>query len=302
MIERVPAVALARDVAVSKVVAGMWRVMRWGMSREGLARFIDECVALGVTSFDLADIYGGGAAQAFFGEALAARGGNNDDIQIITKAGIRLPSSNGGGARVKHYDSSAAHLRRSVDEALSVLRRERIDLFLLHRPDPLLDRNELAELAHQLVAQGKIGAFGVSNFSAREFDWLGARVPLASNQIEFSPFHTAPLDDGTLTAMNATDVVPMIWSPLGGGRLFDESNETGSRVREALQQIQRDRGLPDWIPLAYAWVFRLPSHPVVLTGTSRVDGIRDATRGAGIALTREEWFYVLEAARGHSVA
>ncbi|MGC2036002.1 aldo/keto reductase, partial [Paraburkholderia caledonica] len=118
MIERVPAVELARDVAVSKVVAGMWRVMRWDMSREGLARFIDECVALGVTSFDLADIYGGGAAQAFFGEALAARGGNNDDIQIITKAGIRLPSSNGGGARVKHYDSSAAHLRRSVDDAL----------------------------------------------------------------------------------------------------------------------------------------------------------------------------------------
>lgn len=80
MIERVPAVELARDVAVSKVVAGMWRVMRWSMSREGLARFIDECVALGVTSFDLADNYGGGAAQAFFGEALAARGGNNDDI------------------------------------------------------------------------------------------------------------------------------------------------------------------------------------------------------------------------------
>jgi predicted oxidoreductase len=301
MTERVPAVTLARDVVVSKVVAGMWRIMRWDMSREGLARFIDECVALGVTSFDLADIYGGGAAQVFFGEALAARGGNNDDIQIITKAGIRLPSSN-GGASVKHYDSSAAHLRISVDEALSVLGRERIDLFLLHRPDPLLDRDELAELAHQLVARGKIGAFGVSNFSAREFDWLGARVPLASNQIEFSPFHTAPLDDGTLTAMNATDVVPMIWSPLGGGRLFDESNETGSRVREALQRIQRDRGLPDWIPLAYAWVFRLPSRPVLLTGTGRVEGIRNATVGAGIALTREEWFYVLEAARGRSVA
>ncbi|MEI5999616.1 aldo/keto reductase [Paraburkholderia bengalensis] len=301
MIERVPPVALARDVVVSKVVAGMWRVMRWDTSREGLARFIGECVALGVTSFDLADIYGGGAAQAFFGEALAARGGSHD-IQIITKAGIRLPSIDDGATRVKYYDSSATHLRRSVDNALSVLGRERIDVFLLHRPDPLLDRDELAELAQQLVAQGKIGAFGVSNFSAREFDWLGSRVPLASNQIEFSPFHTAPLDDGTLTAIDAADVVPMIWSPLGGGRLFDESDPTGTRVREVLQRIQRDRGLSDWVPLAYAWVCRLPTRPIVLTGTSRVEGIRDATYGAGITLTREEWFNILEAARGYSVA
>ena len=285
----------------SRVVAGMWRVMRWNMTRAQLAAFIEECVDIGVTSFDHADIYGGYEAEAFFGDALALRPGLRERVQIVTKAGIRLVSPARPQHRVKHYDSSAAHLRESVERSLRALRRERIELFLLHRPDPLIDEDELAREIERLVAAGKIGAFGVSNFSAREFESLHARIPLATNQIELSPFHSMPIEDGTLSALKTARVTPMIWSPLGGGRLFDENDAAAARVRHALQTIQRERGVTNWVSIAYAWIFRLPSRPIAIAGTRRIEGMRDAVDALDIELTREEWFAILEAARGRAV-
>ena len=286
---------------LSRVVAGMWRVMRWNLTRAELASFIEDCVALGVTSFDHADIYGGYEAEAFFGDALALRPGLRERIRIVTKAGIKLVSPARPEHRVKHYDSSAAHVRASVERSLRALKSERIELFLLHRPDPLLDEDEFAHEIERLVTAGKIGAFGVSNFSAREFDSLRARIPLATNQIELSPFHLAPVEDGTLVAMKQARVTPMIWSPLGGGRLFDESDAAAMRVRDVLQAIQRERGARSWVSVAYAWVFRLPSRPIVIAGTRRIEGMRDAVEALDIELTREEWFAIREAARGTAV-
>lgn len=290
-------VQLMPGVSISRVVAGLWRVTQWGMSREELARFIEQCVELGVTSFDLADIYGGGHAEAVFGGALGLCPHLFPSVRIITKAGIR-PAS---GGQVKHYDSSEAHLRRSVDQSLRALRRDRLDVFLLHRPDPLLDSEELAGAAEELIKEGKIGAFGVSNFSARQFDWLNERVPLATNQISLSPFDRSPLENDQLTALSQSGVTPMIWSPLGGGRLFDSADRTSERVRAAMKLIQQERGLQDWVQVAYAWVFRLPIRPIVLTGTRRIEGIRDALQGAELQLRRNEWFSILEAACGRPV-
>ncbi|SAK47383.1 aldo/keto reductase [Caballeronia fortuita] len=285
----------------SRVVAGMWRVMRWNMSREALAAFIEECVAMGVTSFDHADIYGGYEAEALFGDALASRPGLRAHIQLITKAGIKLVSPARPGHRVKHYDSSGAHLRESVERSLRALRSERIELFLLHRPDALMDAEELAREVERLNQEGKVGAFGVSNFEARDFDALHARLPLATNQIELSPFMSTPLEDGTLTALQAARVTPMIWSPLGGGRLFDEQDPVAARVRETLQAIQRERGVASWVSIAYAWIFRLPSRPIAIAGTQRIDGMRDAVNALDIELTREEWYAIWQAARGREV-
>jgi predicted oxidoreductase len=271
------------------------------MNRTALARFIEQCVEIGVTSFDLADIYGGGQAEALFGEALAACPRLASSVQLVTKAGIRPASGLGAGGHVKHYDSSEAHLRRSVEQALRVLRREQLDVFLLHRPDPLLDRDELAATIERLLAEGKIGAFGVSNFGARAFDWLHERLPLATNQISLSPFDLGPLESDTLIALAQSHAIPMIWSPLGGGRLFEPADPASVRVRAAMELIQRERGLSDWLPIAYAWVFRLPTRPIVLTGTRRINGISGAVQGAAIELRRDEWFRIFEAALGRPV-
>ncbi|SAL45890.1 aldo/keto reductase [Caballeronia arvi] len=289
------------ETTLSRVVAGMWRVMRWNTTRAELAAFIDECVELGVTSFDHADIYGGYEAETFFGDALALRPGLRERIQIVTKAGIKLVSPARPQHRVKHYDNSAAHVRESVERSLRAFRCERIELFLLHRPDPLIDEDELAREVERLLAAGKIGAFGVSNFSARAFESLNARIALATNQIEVSPFHSTPIDDGTMSALKAARVTPMIWSPLGGGRLFDETDAAAARVRDTLQAIQRERGVASWVSVAYAWIFRLPSRPIAIAGTRRIEGLRDAVDALDIELTREEWFAILEAARGRAV-
>jgi predicted oxidoreductase len=289
------------DIALSRVVAGMWRLKRWNLTREALGTFIERCVELGVTTFDHADIYGAYEAEAAFGDALSTRPGLRDKIQLVSKAGIKLVSPARPDHRIKHYDSSARHMRESVERSLRALKAERIDVFLLHRPDPLMDAGELAAEMERLVQEGKIGAFGVSNFNARDFDSLHARIPLATNQIELSPFRAEALDDGTLTALTQARVTPMIWSPLGGGTLFDESDSRASRVRETLQAIQRERALDSWVSVAYAWVLRLPCRPMVIAGTSRIDGMRDAVHALDIELTREEWYAILEAARGRAV-
>ncbi|WP_277185403.1 aldo/keto reductase family oxidoreductase [Caballeronia sp. BR00000012568055] len=286
---------------LSRVVAGMWRVKNWNMTRAELCAFIEACVGEGVTSFDHADIYGGYEAEAFFGDALALNPSLRARIQLVSKAGIKLVSAARPEHRIKHYDSSAAHVRASVERSLRALKSEYIELYLLHRPDPLMDADELAREIERLVQEGKVGAFGVSNFSARDFDALHARIPLATNQIELSPFHCAPIEDGTLTALSSAHVSPMIWSPLGGGRLFDSTDETAARVRESLQKIQRERGVESWVSIAYAWIFRLPSRPLAITGTRHLEGVRDAVRALDIELTREEWFAIWEAARGQAV-
>jgi predicted oxidoreductase len=286
---------------LSRVVAGMWRVKNWNVTHAELCAFIEACVDEGVTSFDHADIYGGYEVEAFFGDALALNPSLRARIQLVSKAGIKLVSAARPEHRVKHYDSSAAHLRASVERSLRALKSEYIELYLLHRPDPLMDADELAREIEQLVQEGKIGAFGVSNFSARDFDALHARIPLATNQIELSPFQSDAIEDGTLTAMSSAHVSPMIWSPLGGGRLFDPADETAARVRESLQKIQRERGVESWVSIAYAWIFRLPSRPIAIAGTRRIEGVRDAVRALDIELTREEWFAIWEAARGRAV-
>ncbi|SAL14101.1 aldo/keto reductase [Caballeronia peredens] len=286
---------------LSRVVAGMWRVMRWNMTPVELAGFIEACIDMGVTSFDHADIYGDYAAESAFGAALALQPSLRARMQLITKAGIRAVSPARPGHRVKHYDSSALHLRESVERSLRALRTEHVELFLLHRPDPLMDEDDLAREIEKLIGEGKIGAFGVSNFTAREFDALHACVPLATNQIELSPFHSAPIENGALVAMKSAGITPMVWSPLGGGRLFDEKDDAAARVRHALQHIQAQRALSSWVSVAYAWVLRLPSRPTVIAGTRRIEGMRDAVEALDIDLTREEWFSVWEAARGRAV-
>jgi predicted oxidoreductase len=289
------------DYPLSRVVAGMWRVMQWHMSREELAAFIEKCVSLGVTTFDHADVYGNYQVEKVFGDALSMLPNLRDHVRVVTKAGIKAVSSARPQHRIKHYDSTASHLRASVERSLVALRRERIELFLLHRPDPLMHVDDLALEVERLISSGKIERFGVSNFTSQEFQALNSRVNVSTNQIELSPFHDQPIVDGTLVTLQQAAVRPMIWSPLGGGRLFDEGDATAMRVRAALQQIQRDRGAASWVSVAYAWVMRLPTTPSVITGTRRIDGIKAALEAVNIELTREEWFSVWEAARGRGV-
>ena len=287
--------------ALSRIVAGMWRMTEWAMPVAARVEFIEQCIALGVTSFDHADIYGDYGVEMLFGEALRAQPSLRARIELVSKCGIRLMSAKHPGHTIQHYDTDAAHIIASAEESLRRLHTDHLDLLLIHRPDPLMNFDEIAEAFTRLQADGKVRHVGVSNFTRHQFESLNRRVALSTNQVEFSPLVTAPLFDETFDGLQDLGVAPMVWSPLGGGRLFDPANERAAVLRQTIQGIA-DRLNQPFASVVFAWIMRLPSRAIALTGTGRIAAIADAVAGTTIELTREDWFQILRAARGHEVA
>jgi predicted oxidoreductase len=286
--------------ALSAIVAGVWRIASWQLDAAARTRWIEDRVALGVTSFDHADIYGDYGAESLFGEALASVPGLRDRIQLVSKCGIKLVSARRPAHTINSYDTSRAHVLASVDASLRALRTDRLDLLLIHRPDYLMDPDALATTFDELRAAGKVLHFGVSNHSASQLALLHRRVPVATNQIELSPLHLEPLDDGTLDQCTDLELRPMIWSPLGGGRLLAGGDEAARRAQGVLEQIGRAHGVSA-ATIAHAWLLRHPSRPVPIVGSRRLAALQEAIAALGVTLTSEEWYRVWEAGAGHPV-
>lgn len=291
----------AGGLELSRVVAGMWRMAEWGMSVEQRVAFIEQCLDMGVTSFDHADIYGGYSVEGLFGEALRARPALRERMQLVSKCGIKLISPKRPQNTIQHYDTTAAHITASAEESLRQLHTDRLDLLLIHRPDPLMDFDEIAEAFSRLRKAGKVLHFGVSNFSRHQFESLNRRIELATNQVEFSPLHLAPMFDETFDGMQDLRVAPMVWSPLGGGRLFTALDQNTENLRLVIKEIA-DRMKVPFATVVFAWIMQLPSRPIPLTGTGRPEAIAVAVAGAATTLARSDWFRILRAARGHEVA
>lgn len=287
--------------ALSPIVAGAWRMDQWGWSPEQRLRWIEQCAALGVTSFDHADIYGGYTVEALFGGALALSPGLRDRLQLVTKCGIKLVSPQRPAHRLKSYDTSAAHLIASVEQSLRALRTDRIDLLLIHRPDLLMDVGEVAATIERLRRDGKVLHFGVSNFTPAQFDLLDGSVRLATHQIELHPLHLAPLRDGTLDQAQRLRRRPMIWSPLAGGRLLTGTDDAAQRVRHTLEAIGARLGCSA-VTVAYAWLLRHPSRPVPVAGSRRIEALREAVDALALRLDAETWYEVWQAGAGQEVA
>ena len=282
---------------LSPLVAGVWRMHQWGLDTAGVVRWIEQALALGITGFDHADIYGGYTVESMFGQALAAAPGLRERLQIVTKCGIKLVSPLRPGHAAKSYDSSRAHVRASVDASLQALHTDRIDLLLLHRPDLLMDPDEVGETFRELLAAGKVLHFGVSNHTPGQLAMLRKRHPLATNQIEFSPLQMKALADGTLEQCVDLGLRPMAWSPLGGGRLFDGGDEQARRVWGVLQDLAWKHGV-SVVSAAYAWIMRHPSRPIPVTGTGRVAALGEAVAALGVSLSAEDWYRVWQASMG----
>jgi predicted oxidoreductase len=285
---------------LSPIVAGMWRLHEWRLDVPARVRWIGQALELGITSFDHADIYGGYGVEALFGEALAAAPGLRDRLQIVTKCGIKLVSPARPGHGVKSYDSSRAHVLASVEASLQALHTDRIDLLLMHRPDLLMDPDELAATFNELRGAGKVLAFGVSNHAPGQLAQLHRRHALVTNQVELSPLHMGALADGTLDQCTDLGLRPMIWSPLARGRLFSDHDEQAQRVRSVLEALGRQLGA-SVATMAYAWILRHPSKPLPITGTGRLEGLHEAVAALDIRLTAEDWYRVWQASMGREV-
>ncbi len=286
---------------LSPVVAGAWRAGEWGLDAQGLVSWMEQAVELGITSFDHADIYGGYTVEARFGEAFSLAPSLRDRLQIVTKCGIKLVSPLRPWHAIKSYDSSRAHVMASVDASLTALRTDRIDLLLIHRPDLLMDPEELADTFRHLLAAGKVLSFGVSNHSPTQLAMLRKRHPLITNQIEYSPLQMRALADGTLEQCTDLALQPMIWSPLSGGRLLNGIDAQVYRVRATLQALGQKYG-GSVATMAYAWVMRHPSRPIPITGSRRIDALKEAVAALDIRISAEDWYAVWQASIGHEVA
>lgn len=287
----------------SRLVFGAWRLLEWGLPPAGLLDLIEASADLGITTVDHADIYGGFACEARFGEALARRPAVRERLQLVTKCGIKFPAPNRPEYTRHIYDTGRAHIVASAENSLRVLGTDRLDVLLIHRPDPLLDADEVAEAFTALRQAGKVRHFGVSNFTPAQFELLAARLPfpLVTNQIEVSVLRLEPFLDGTLDQAQRLRAAPMAWSPLGGGRLFTRADAQAERVRAALSEVGRELGGAGLDQVALAWLLRSPARIVPVLGTGKRERLQAAAGAEGLQLTREQWFAIWTASAGADI-
>ncbi len=287
-------------VSLSRLVYGMWRLGDDADTSPGHVQAkIEACLAQGITTMDQADIYGGYTAEAIFGAALGAAPSLRDRIEIVTKCDIVAPVGRHATARVKHYDTSAAHITASVEASLQAMGTDRIDLLLIHRPDPLMDAQETGAALDGLVASGKVRAVGVSNFRPWDMRLLQSamRTPLATNQIEISLTARAPFTNGDIAHLQEHRLPPMAWSPLAGGHLRAEASEA---LRNRLDALGAAAGT-DWSAIAVAWLLHHPARILPVMGTNslaRIAALSDALR---VPMDRQTWFELYTLAQGHEV-
>ncbi|NJM26582.1 MAG: oxidoreductase [Bacteroidia bacterium] len=279
----------------SRIVAGAWR---WTLEQAQVEQLIQASLENDITTFDHADIYGDYSNEEIFGRVLKNASALRDQMQIVTKCGIRLLSAKRPEHKIKHYDTSRQHIVNSVEASLKNLATDHIDLLLIHRPDPLLDPAVVAETFSLLRQSGKVLHFGVSNFTTSQFDVLQAYMPtpLVTNQLEISLFHHQLLFDGTVDGLMREGIAPMAWSPLGGGKPFGEQHGLMQQLEGIARKYEANVS-----QLLMAWLLRHPSRMVVVAGTTKTERIREAAEATRIELDRQDWFEMLKLVRGADV-
>jgi predicted oxidoreductase len=294
---------------VSSVILGLMRIP--SMSNAEIARLVGAARDAGVNVFDHADIYGGERhrCEARFGEAVTFTAAEREAVVIQSKAGIR-PG---------FFDFSEEHILRSVDGSLAALKTDYLDLLLLHRPDTLVEPEEVASAFDKLQAAGKVRHFGVSNQTPGQIELLKSAVkqPLVVNQVQLSITH-APLiaqgvaanmagldqsisrDNGLLDYSRLNNMMLQAWSPFQKGffdGVFLGDRENFAKLNDVLDDLAKVYGVTP-TGIAVAWITRHPAKMQVVLGTTNPGRVLEAAAGSDVPLTREEWYRLFTAA-GH---
>ena len=305
-----------RDFDISRIglgcmgLAGTWNPAEVGdENRRKAIASVETALEVGINFFDHADIYGGTACESIFKDCLEALKPDRESLYIATKCGIRSG----------YYDHSREHIRESVESSLRRLGIEYIDLYQLHRPDPLSHPGETAEILNELMQEGKIQDVGVSNYYPNQTNALSAylETPLVSNQIQFSLLHLFPLyegregqdGDGVLDHCLENEITPLAYSPVGRGwlsgrREIPSDHAQTDRIERVLAAFKEmssgyDNATPTQIALA--WILAHPAAIVPLVGSNNPEHIRESAGAVEIELSRTDWYKLWVASRGAPV-
>lgn len=264
-----------------------------------------SAIDAGYNHFDHADIYGGGASEAIFGELLKQSPHLRDDMIITSKASIR-PKNDENAYAPTRYDFSQEYILSSVEGSLKRLHTEQLDIFLLHRPDYLFDIDEVAQTFEQLKASGKVAHFGVSNFKPSQVAMLQSalELPLLINQVEINIHNIDAFENGTLDQCQQHKISPIAWCPLGGavypawGNTFSQQDQ--QRINDELAiQAQRYNCQPWQVVLA--WLLKHPANIFPIIGSTTPERIASAKTALALNYSREDWYRLFEARNGQAV-
>ena len=290
-------ITLQPDLSLSRIVYGMWRLGDdQDTSPRNVQAKIEACLEQGITTMDQADIYGGYMAEEVMGAGLTPE--IKDRIEVVTKCDIVAPMGRYADAPLKYYDTSRAHITASVDHSLRLMGLDKIDLLLIHRPDPLMDHHETGAALDEVVASGKVRAVGVSNFKLHDWTLLQSamKTRLVTNQIELSLGAHEAFTNGDVAYLQERGIPPMAWSPLGGGALMTADDALG----RAMDSIAAAEGV-DRAAVAVAWLLAHPARIMPVMGTNTISRIKGFSDALAVDMTRTRWFELYTAALGDEV-
>ena len=287
------------NTKLSPVIAG---TMNWGMSDKKLsskemANLMHVCLVNSITTFDHADIYGGYTTESQFGEGFKESKVTRDQVQFVSKCGIQYVCD-ARKNRIKHYDYSKDYIIWSVENSLKNLQTDYLDVFLLHRPSPLMIADEIAEAVEQLKKEGKILEFGLSNFTPSQTDLIQQKTKVSYNQIQFSATHFEPMLNGSLDHMQVHEIRPMAWNPLGS--VFREDTGQTRRLKKVLAGLVEKYHVGSDVILL-AWIMQHPSKVIPVAGTVNVARIQQLTKASQLILDKEDWFEIWTESMGNKV-
>jgi predicted oxidoreductase len=284
----------------SKIIIGCMSWGVWGkqFSTKEQIDMIRFCTENGNTIFDHADIYGNYTTEAGFGKAFIDSGINREDIQLISKCGIQLINER-RGSRIKHYKYAKEYIISSAEASLKNLKTDYLDTFLLHRPSPLMQPDEISEAITILQDSGKIINFGLSNFTPSQVDLIANSVPVTANQIEFSLTKNEAMFNGTLEKMLQEGIQTMSWSPLGA--VFKDETAQTKRIKAVLKKLTKKYEISEDVILL-AFILRHPAKVAPVVGTANKERILNANSALNIHLELQDWFEMLAASQGYEVA
>jgi len=285
---------------LSRIIHGHWRLADWEISTQELLKLTQQCIELGVDTFDHADIYGNYSCESLFGKALALKKSLRNEIKIISKCGIALLSDKYPHRKIAHYNYSFEHIISSTETSLSNFGTDHLDLLLLHRPSPLLNPNEVAKAFTHLKESGKVLHFGVSNYTPQQFEMLDSYLDmeLQTNQVEMSPLCLEHFENGNMDFFLKKRMKPMVWSPLAGGRIFHSKTEKEKRVFNSLMEVAAEMNEESIDKVVYAWLLKHPASLMPIIGSGKYKRIKTAVEAQELNMTLEQWFKIFIASRG----